>query len=229
MKLTRLFFCVLLSSVVVTTGSAQQNELGWTMESALRQIDRQGSDVETVLAEVEFSWSGDAAGLDKIKTGRIYFNGDGDFRIAGQTPNKRVLLLEGRTLHIYDPAKSQVEEINMSREKGRIESFLSLGISVTGRDLEDDFLVTFVGEQEIGDRRVIGLELTPKKDDMRALVSKIEIWFDQASWLPVRQTISHTSGTQTLTVNYSGIARNLSLNPELFRDDWPRGTEKVRN
>lgn len=229
MKLTRLFFCVLLSSIVATTGSAQKNELGWTMESALKQIDRQGSDVETVLAEVEISWSGDAAGLDKIKTGRIYFNDDGDFRIAGQTPNKGVLLLEGRTLHKYDPAKSQVEEINVSRDKSRLEPFLNLGISVTGRDLEDDYLVTFVGEQEIGDRRAIGLELTPKKDDMRAIVSKIEIWFDQASWLPIRQTVSHTSGTQTVTVNYSGIARNLSLNPDLFRANWPRGTEKVRN
>lgn len=229
MKLTRLFFCVLLSSLIATTGSAQENELGWTMESALRQIDRQGSDVETVLAEVEISWSGDAAGLDKIKTGRIYFNDDGDFRIAGQTPNKGVLLLEGRTLHKYDPAKSQVEEINVSRDKGRLEPFLNLGVSVTGRDLEDDYLVTFVGEQTIGDRRAIGLELTPKKDAMRAIVSKVEIWFDQASWLPIRQTISHTSGTQTVTVNYSGTARNLSLNPDLFRADWPRGTEKVRN
>jgi outer membrane lipoprotein-sorting protein len=229
MRVTKRIIFMLLSSIVATTVWAQQNELGWTMDSALKQIDRQGSDLETVLAEVEFTWSGDAAGMDKIKTGRIYFNGDGDFRIAGQTPNKNVLLLEGRTLHKYDPAKSQVEEINMSREKGRLESFLNLGISITGRDLEDDFLVTFVGEQEIGDRRAIGLELTPKKDDMRAVVSKIEIWFDQASWLPVRQTISHTSGTQTVTVNYSGTARNLSLNPDLFRADWPRGTEKVRN
>jgi len=229
MRVTKRIIFMLLSSIVATTVWAQQNELGWTMDSALKQIDRQGSDLETVLAEVEFTWSGDAAGMDKIKTGRIYFNGDGDFRIAGKTPNKNVLLLEGRTLHKYDPAKSQVEEINMSREKGRLESFLNLGISITGRDLEDDFLVTFVGEQEIGDRRAIGLELTPKKSDMRAIVSKIEIWFDQASWLPVRQTISHTSGTQTLTVNYSGTARNLSLNPDLFRDNWPRGTEKVRN
>lgn len=229
MRIAKRINFILLSSILATTVWAQENELGWTMESALKQIDRQGSDVETVLAEVEISWSGDAAGLDKIKTGRIYFNGDGDFRIAGQTPNKGVLLLEGRTLHKYDPAKSQVEEINVSRDKSRLEPFLNLGISVTGRDLEDDYLVTFVGEQEIGDRRAIGLELTPKKDDMRAIVSKIEIWFDQASWLPIRQTVSHTSGTQTVTVNYSGTARNLSLNPDLFRANWPRGTEKVRN
>jgi outer membrane lipoprotein-sorting protein len=228
MKAKKLITGLLLAMTAMSLAQAQENELKWTMDSAIKQLDRQGSDLETVLAQVEIEWSGEAQGLDRIKTGRIYFNSKGDFRIAGETPNKKTLLVEGRTLHMYDPAASQVTEVNLSRDKSRLEPYMRLGFSITGRDLEDDFLITFAGESEIGDRRTLTLELTPKRDEVRAIVAKIAIAFDQASWLPARQIVSHTSGTQTLTVNYSGTARNLNLNPELFRDKWPRGTDKVR-
>lgn len=185
--------------------------------------------METVLAQIDIEWSGEEQGVDHIRTGRIYFNDDGDFRIAGETPDKKTLLLEGRKLHMYDPAASQVTEVSLSKDKGRLEPFMRLGFSITGRDLDDDFLITFAGESNIGDRRTLTLELTPKRDEVRVIVSKIEIAFDQVSWLPARQVITHTSGTQTLTITYSGTARNLNLNPELFRAKWPRGTDKVRN
>ena len=227
MKAVRLITGVLLALAAMSLAHAQENELGWTMDSAIKQLDRQGKDLETVLAQVVLEWSDEAQGMDKPKSGRIYFNSKGDFRIAGEAPNK-TMLVEGRTLHMYDPALSQVTEVNLSRDKSRLAPYMRLGFSITGRDLKDDFLITFAGESDIGDRRTLTLELTPKRDETRAIVAKIEIAFDQASWLPARQIISHTSGTQTLTVNYTGTARNLNLNPDLFRDKWPKGTDKVR-
>jgi len=228
MKTVGLTIGLLFAMAAMSPAQAQENELGWTMDSAIKQLDRQGNDLETVLAQVDIEWSSEAQGLDRIRTGRIYFNDDGDFRIAGEIPNKKTLLLEGRKLYMYDPALSQVTEVSLSRDKGRLEPYMRLGFSITGRDLDDDFLITFAGESNIGDRRTLTLELTPKRDNVRAIVSKIEIAFDQASWLPARQVITHTSGTQTLTVTYTGTARNLNLNPELFRAKWPRGTDKVR-
>ena len=227
MKVVRLITGLLLAVAAISLAQAQENELGWTMDSAIKQLDRQGKDLETVLAQVVLEWSDEAQGMDKPKSGRIYFNSKGDFRIAGETPNK-TMLVEGRTLHMYDPALSQVTEVNLSRDKSRLAPYMRLGFSITGRDLKDDFLITFAGESDIGDRRTLTLELTPKRDETRAIVAKIAIAFDQASWLPARQIISHTSGTQTLTVNYTGTARNLNLNPDLFRDKWPKGTDKVR-
>lgn len=227
MKAVRLITGVLLAMAAMSLAHAQENELGWTMDSAIKQLDRQGKDLETVLAQVVLEWSDEAQGMDKPKSGRIYFNSKGDFRIAGEAPNK-TMLVEGRTLHMYDPALSQVTEVNLSRDKSRLAPYMRLGFSITGRDLKDDYLITFAGESDIGDRRTLTLELTPKRDETRAIVAKIEIAFDQASWLPARQIISHTSGTQTLTVNYTGTARNLNLNPDLFRDKWPKGTDKVR-
>jgi len=219
---------VLLSILVGGASIAQKNELGWTMDSAIKQLDRQGSDFETALADVEIEWIGRDGSTDKGNSGRIYQNRRGDVRIQINEPKKRTILVKGNDVILYDPEKATVEEFSRSRDN-RLEGFTVLGFSLTGKDIKKDFLVTFLGEDEILNRRVLGLELTPKKDADRELVSNIQLWIDQASWLPVRQIIKHTASGESITATYSGTARNLELNSALFKDKWPKGTKKVRH
>ena len=221
---------ITMASVVclAATAFAQKNELGWTMDSALKQLDRQGSDMESVLADVVIEYDGADTSFGPIKSGRAYVNDRGDLRIQGSDPGDLALLMEGRTVHYYNSTQARVDEYSLSKHESRLEPFLPLGFSTTGKDLERDYLVTFIGEDKIEGRRVLGLELTPQSNDLRAVVSKIQIWVDEASWLPARQIISYGTAQQDLTVTYTGTARNLNLNPDLFRDDWPRGTQKVR-
>jgi hypothetical protein len=47
--------------------------------------------------------------------------------------------------------------------------------------------------------------------------------------MPAQQVIVQAAGGATLTLDYSGIARNLALNSDLFSDNWPKGTQKVKN
>jgi outer membrane lipoprotein-sorting protein len=207
---------------------AQNNELGWTMDSALKQLDRQGSDFDTVLADVEIDWVSRDGSANKDNKGRIYQNADGEVRIQINTPTKRTILISRNDVLLYDPVKAIVEEFSRSKDN-RLEVFTVLGFSVTGNDLKDDYLVTFLGEDKITNRRVLGLELTPKSDSARESVSSIQLWIDQASWMPVRQIIAHTPSGQSIITTYNGTARNLELNPKLFDDDWPKGTKKVRH
>lgn len=218
----------ILLAPAVATLQAQENELGWTMDSAIKQLDRQGSDVESVLAEVGIEYSGSDESIGPVKRGRIYFNSRGEFRLNASDPESLVVLLEGRTVHYYNPTLARVDEYSLSKHPDRLEAFIPLGFSTTGRDLDKDYLVTFIGEESAGGQRLLGLELTPKSDDLRAIVARMQIWVDEASWLPARQIITHSAGQDTLTINYSGMARNLNLNPDLFRSDWPRGTQTIR-
>ena len=94
--------------------------------------------------------------------------------------------------------------------------------------MERDYLVTILGEEEIGDSRTVVMELTPEGKNVRETVRLIRLYIDQASWMPVRQVFESTADRTTLTLTYTGMARNLKLKPELFRDRWPRGTEKIR-
>jgi outer membrane lipoprotein-sorting protein len=208
--------------------SQQENELGWTMDSALDQLEKQGREFETALADVEIEWTNRDGSTDKDNSGRIYQNKNGEVRIHIKAPHERTVLIRGNDVMLYDPIEATLREFSRTRDN-RLEPYTVLGFSHTGSDLEKDYLVTFIGEDEITNRRVLGLDLTPKSDSDRANVSNIKLWIDQASWLPVRQIITHTPSGQSITTTYSGTARNLKLNPDLFRDKWPKGTKKVRN
>lgn len=220
---------VMVLAVMLSGGSfSQSNELGWTLDSALKQLDRQGEDFKTVLADVRLDRIGKDGEASRDNQGRMYMNKDGNYRIQLSSPEPRTVLLDRNNLYRYNPTEAIVEQYGLTKHKDRLEKFTRLGFSYTGSELKKDFLVTVLGEDEIDSRRVIGLELTPKKEKDREVVSKIELWIDQSSWLPVRQVIAHTPSAQSLTTTYSGMARNLELNPDLFRTKWPKGTKKIR-
>ena len=56
----------------------------------------------------------------------------------------------------------------------------------------------------------------------------MNIWVDQASWLPVRQAIAHTASGETLNISYSQMGRNVALDDKLFEANWPKGVESIR-
>ena len=213
--------------LMAASGFAQQNELNWSMERAIKQLDHQGEDFESMLAEADVEWKAQD-GSSRSMQGRIFMNEDGEFRLTEKSPKTGTVMLHSKTFYDYDPATSVVKEYSLSKHKNRLEPYVRLGFSPTGKDLQKDFLVSFIGEKEISGRRALGLELTPKKDSLRAVISKIELWVDEASWLPARQVISQAAGGETMTITYTGMAKNLSLNPDLFKVDWPKGTDKQR-
>jgi outer membrane lipoprotein-sorting protein len=139
-----------------------------------------------------------------------------------------ITLVDKSTVMAFDREAMKVEEYSLRTHKDRLEPYIRLGFSTTGKDMEDDYLITILGEETIGDSRTLVMELTPEKDSVRETVGKVKLWINQSSWMPKRQAFSSTSDGTTLTITYSGMARNLKLNPDLFREDWPREAEKVK-
>jgi outer membrane lipoprotein-sorting protein len=208
---------------------ADDPAISWVLKDAMRQVDRQADNFESAMSRVEIirkSNSGD----EETETGIAFFHERGDIRVSAETPVPRVYLLDGSDLYRYLPTEGVVEEYYLPKHPQMLATYLRLGFSTTGRDLEEDYLVSAIGERFIGDRRTLGLDLTPKREKDRDLVAGIKLWIDQASWMPVEQVIEAPSTGHTMTVRYSNMARNLKLNPDLFKRDWPRGTEarKVR-
>ena len=206
---------------------AYENELGWTLDSVLKQLNRQTKDFQTALARVTISWNDPDQG-PVTRSGVVYLNAKGQSRFVEVSPSRTEMLLRDNTVYLYDPVRAIVEEFSTRKHKERLEPFTLLGFSTTGKDLQDDFLVTMLGEDVGAERRALVLELTPKKEETRSTVSRIRLWIDQASWMPVRQEIEHIPGGMTLHINYRAMARNLDLTSDLFRAKWPKGTSKIK-
>jgi len=212
---------------IAVNGYAAENELGWTLDSALKQVERQSKDFSSLLADVRaVSKSVDGEMVDEL-AGRLYMNKNGDIRIRVGDGSGRELLVTRSEVQEYDPAQQLVERYSLSKHKNRMEPYARLGFTTTGKDLKDDFLVTMLGEDNIRGERALMLQLTPKRDRDRQFVSSITLWINEASWMPMRQVIEEVATRQTLTIDYEGAARNLSLNPDFFKSSWPRGTKRV--
>lgn len=215
---------------LLTTGLAlaQEPELRWDLDDALKQVDRQANNFDSAMARVEMVRTDREGKETERMEGVLFANDDGDVRVSVSAPDTRIFLMDRRDLYIYYPVQAIVEEYYLPKHPDRLVPFMRLGFSETGRDLKDDYLVSAIGERFIGARRTLGLELTPKSEKERARVNRLQLWIDQASWMPVEQVIESTASGAKLTVSYSHMARNLRLNQDLFKTKWPRGTKKKK-
>jgi outer membrane lipoprotein-sorting protein len=173
-------------------------------------------------------WKDSAGAVTRSGSGMFYLNREGGLRFDLTEPDERSLLLSDGTVFVYEPQRALVEEFRLSQHPDRLEPFALLGFSSTGERLQREYLVTLLGEEVAGAHRLLGLELTPMEDEARATVARMAVWIDQASWMPIRQEISHPASGETLSVNYSAMARNVALNRDLFAARWPREVQRVR-
>jgi outer membrane lipoprotein-sorting protein len=153
---------------------------------------------------------------------------DDKMRIDLVQPNPRTILRDGDDLSIYNPAAKQVEEYNLGKHRALVDQFLLLGFGTSGKELNKSFLVTVQGEETLDKKKVLLLELTPKSDDVRNQVSKIHLWVDQATWIPIQQKFFETGSGDYFVVHYTNIVRNVRLPDSHFKAHWPKGTTKVK-
>ena len=72
------------------------------------------------------------------------------------------------------------------------------------------------------------LQLTPKADDVRAQISKIELWINEVSWLPVQQKFYETGSGDYFTIHYTNVVYNVPLADARFKARWPSGVTRVK-
>lgn len=206
---------------------AQAPAISWSLDEAISQIERQAQDFDTAMARIETVRTADDGSEISRSTGTIFLNSRGSVRY-NLDGAQLVTLLESNTVSYYNAETSTVEEYSLRSHPERLEPFVRLGFSTTGKDMKRDYLITIIGEEEIDHARTLVMELTPQQDKVRETVRLVRLYIDQASWMPVRQVFKATKDGVTETTTYTGMARNLKLKPELFQARWPRGTDKVR-
>lgn len=215
----------LLALLISAAGNAQAPKISWELDEALTQIENQAEDFETFMARsTVVNIAADGTESETVGTG--FIRKDGMMRYDPDDSSTQ-FLVDRDKLMVHDRTAKTVAEYRFRDHPSQLEPFIRLGFSVTGKDLRDNYLITILKEEAIGESRTLQMELTPKKDETRARIRNVQLWIDQASWLPKRQEINASDGT-VMRITYEGMARNLNLRPELFSDNWPRGTDVDR-
>ena len=190
-------------------------------------MDAEAKDFHSLSADIERTKVTIVVNDRSTETGRIWVRGD-KMVLDFQAPNARTILRTGDNLYIYNPGLKRVEEYNLGKNRGLVDQFLLLGFGTKGAELQKSYLVTLLREEKFEDKRVIVLELTPKSDAVRNQISKIQIWLDEATWLPTQQQFFEAGSGDYSIVLYSRWVRNAAIPDSRFKPRWPKGTEKVK-
>lgn len=214
-----------LFSAVQASTSQQTN---WTLDNVLKQLDTQAAGFQSLTADLERTKVTVVVNDKSTESGKISVRRDDKMRIEVTQPDARTILRDGDNFYIYNPKIHRVEEYNLGKKKSVVDQFLLLGFGTSGSSLKESYTITLQGEETIDNRKVLRLELLPKTDEVRKQLSKIQLWLDESTWLPVQQQFFETGSGDYFIILYRNIDRNVRIPDNEFKPHWPRGTTKVQ-
>jgi outer membrane lipoprotein-sorting protein len=223
-----LVLCALLCGARAQNGmAASQGRASINLEGVLRHLDSAAKNFHGLSADVERTKVTVVVDDKSTETGNILVHGD-KMLLEMTAPDPRTILRTGDNLFVYTPGLKRVEEYNLAQHRALVDQYLLLGFGTAGKELEKAYLVTLLGEPMVEDKKTAELELTPKSQEARNQISKIQIWFDESSWLPLQQQFNETGSGDYFVIRYTKVVRNPDLSDANFKPRWPKGTEKVK-
>lgn len=215
--------CLLLSAA----SSAQEN-VRWTTEGVLGRMDKSAADFHSLTADIEQIKYTDVVKDTSTETGQIFVRRDQKMRIDLTKPDPKTILRTGDSLFIYTPKINRVEEYNLGKNRAIVDQYMRLGFGTKSQDLQKSYDIKMAGEEEIDHHKTVLLELTPKSDEVRKQITKIQMWVDESSWLPVQQKFFEAGGSDYFLVKYSNTMKNLKISDSRLKPDWPKNATRVK-
>lgn len=200
----------------------------WTLESVLHELDSRAHGFKGFTADIERTKVTVVVNDKSTEQGTIAVRGD-KMRLEMTKPDSRTILRDGDDFYIYTPGLKRVEEYNLGGKRQMVDSFVLLGFGNSGKELQSQYLLSFMGESPVDNRKAVKLELTPKSDDVRQQIAKIDLWLDESNWLPVQQQFFEAGTDDYFIIHYTNIVPNARIDENTFKPKWPKGTQRLKH
>ncbi len=212
------------------TSSAQPNaaQTKWTIEGVLGMMDKASQDFHTLTADLEHVKYTAVVKDTSTETGHIFVRRDEKMRIEITKPDPRTILREGDNLFVFNPKINRVEEYNLGKNRQLVDQYVLLGFGTKGENIKKGYLVSVIGEEDFDNKKTVVLELTPKSEQIRNQIGKIQMWVDEASWLPVQQKFFEAGSGDYFLFHYTNEMKNLKVSDGQFKQDWPKSATRVK-
>ena len=228
MRLPRGFLLIFLIIGIISrleTARANQANGKVTLDYVLSMMDRSAEDFKSLTAAIEHIKYTAVVKDTSTESGEIFVRKDSKMRIDFQTPDPRTILRNGDNLYVYTPKINRVEEYNIGKNRAMADQYLALGFGMRVDTLKKNYDLTFAGEEDLDGHKAAMIELVPKSEDVRRQISKIEMWVDESSWLPVQQKFFEAGTADYFMSRYRNVMKNLKIGDGKFKADWPKGTK----
>jgi outer membrane lipoprotein-sorting protein len=224
------FFALIFAALLSLAPAAHaQSAQKWTADSVLDMMDAGARDFRTLTASIDNIKYTEVVKDTSTESGHMWFRKkDEKMRIEFSKPDPRTILRSGDSLSIYTPKINRVEEYNLGKNRTMVDQYVLLGFGSRSEGVRKNYNVTFAGEQELDGKKTLLLELVPKSDEIRAQISKIQMWVDESAWLPLQQKFFEPGSGDYFIFHYSDIKKNLKIDDSKFKPDWPKNATKTK-
>jgi outer membrane lipoprotein-sorting protein len=198
----------------------RKGKLAPDLSEILSRMDDAGRRLRTLTANLEYTKVTVLVDDKSTEQGRLFFSkgnkGKGEaIRIEMQQPESKVVLFKNNKAEIYLPKINQIQEYNLQQKTGLIEEFLLLGFGAETGGMTRSYNVKYLKEEDLGGETTAVLELVPRKQNVAAQLSKIQMWVSEDSWMPAQQQFFEPGGDYMIA-RYTSIKVNLKFPPSTF-------------
>jgi outer membrane lipoprotein-sorting protein len=133
----------------------------------------------------------------------------------GKPSGKEYTYVDG-VFKLFEPG---VDQVTTHAGAAKFESYVNLGFGASGKDLQDKWDITYLGEESLSDGRAMvktaKLQLIAKDPAVRKTVQKVVIWVDPDRAVSLKQLFT-LSATSTWVCTYANFDLKHSLPGDAF-------------
>ena len=131
-------------------------------------------------------------------------------------PDAKQVYLTGHKVEMYYPKTNTVQIVDLDRKgSALVDQFLLLGFGSSSAEIRKSYDVGCGGPETVAGQKSMRLVLIPKSADMRAKLTKVELWISDTLGLAVQQKFWEPGGDYTLAT-YT----NIRVNPSSLELKW---------
>jgi len=199
-----------------------------SVDTVLVMMGKSAQDFHSLSAEVEHIKYTEVVKDTSIESGHFYVRRDEKMRIEILKQDQRTILRTGDQLYVYTPKINRVEEYDLGKNRQMVDQYVLLGFGTKVENIRKSYDIAVKNEEELDQRKTVVLELTPKSESVARQISKIQMWIDEASWLPIQQKFYETGSGDYFLFHYKNMMKNLKLGDVKFKPDWPKSVQKIK-
>jgi outer membrane lipoprotein-sorting protein len=200
-----------------------------TANEVLSQMNEASKKLHTLSANLDLTTFTKLVDDKSTESGQLFYRRGKtpEIRIEMQKPETKIIVFKKNRGEIYLPKINQVQEYDLEQKSELLQQFFLLGFGTDSNELKKTYDIAYLREEDLVDDTTALLELTPRKSNVSAQITKIQMWVSEESWLPTQQKFFETGGDYHLAT-YSGVKVNRLLPGSTFELNAPDNAKRVK-
>lgn len=203
-----------------------------SLQDLTARMDQAAGQFESMSAKVLYTTHIEVINDTSQESGTVLMKKVRADEVAGlirfDKPNQRTVLFKERTAEVYYPNIKTVQIYDLGKHGEQLDQFLMIGFGTSGTELAKSYDMKVLGADRLDGKPMTKLELTPKVEAVKNVVSKIELWIPDAPSqpYPLQEKIYEKTPDDYRLVNYSDLKINAPMPPNALELKLPAGVKK---